>query len=140
MGEAGGQREALTRAMDRYAEGDDSAFGDVYDQLAPRLFGFFVRQTGCTARAEDLVQHTLMQMHAARAVYARGSDVVPWAFAIGRRLLIDSRRRTKREVLFDTAEEDSAALDSRVERDQIPESQASAKELAGRIQDELRRL
>jgi RNA polymerase sigma-70 factor (ECF subfamily) len=133
-------RGALSAAMDRYAEGDDAAFGEVYDLLAPKLYGFFVRHTGETPRAEDLVQQTLLQMHAARLSFARGSDVVPWAFAIGRRLLIDSRRRTRKEVLFETAEDDAAALDTKVERFSIPDALCISKEQAGRAQDELQRM
>ncbi len=126
--------------MERYADGDEAAFGDVYDLLAPRLYAFFVRQTGDTARAEDLVQQTLLQMHAARLSYVRSSDVIPWAFAIGRRLLIDSRRRTKREVLFATAEDDAAALDAKVERFSVPEGQVMTRELAERAEEELEKM
>jgi RNA polymerase sigma-70 factor, ECF subfamily len=133
-------RRALGAAMDRYADGDDTAFGDVYDLLAPRLYGFFVRHTGETSRAEDLVQQTMLQMHAARTSFARGSDPVPWAFAIGRRLLIDSRRRTKKEVLFETAEDDAAALDSRVERFAVPDALAITKQQEARARDELERM
>lgn len=126
--------------MNRYAEGDESAFGEVYDLLAPRLHAFFVRQSGDLARAEDLVQQTLLQMHAARSSYLRGSDVVPWAFCIGRRLLVDGRRRTKKEVLFATAEDDAAALDHRVERFALPEDVAMTKELAAKAEEELERM
>lgn len=133
-------RGALSAAMDRYADGDNAAFGEVYDLLAPRLHGFFVRHTGDVSRAEDLVQQTLLQIHAARLNYVRASDVVPWAFAIGRRLLVDSRRRTRKEVLFETAEDDAAALDSRVERYSIPDALVMTKELAGIAEDELERM
>ena len=126
--------------MDRYADGDDAAFGEVYEVLGPRLYGFFVRQTGDASRAEDLVQQTMLQMHAARSSFARGSDVVPWAFAIGRRLLIDSRRRTKKEVLFETAEENAGALDHRIERFAIPDALAISKQEEGRARDELERM
>lgn len=140
MGTADGGRSALTAAMDRYADGDDAAFGEVYDRLAPRLYGFFVRQTGDAARAEDLLQQTFLQMHAARLAFARGSDVIPWAFCIGRRLLVDGRRRTKNEVLFDTAEQDAAALDARVERFSVPDGLALTRELAARAEEELERM
>lgn len=126
--------------MNRYAEGDDSAFEEIYDLLAPRLHAFFARQTGDVSRAEDLVQQTLLQLHAARASYVLGSDVIPWAFCIGRRLLVDGRRRTKKEVLFATAEEDAAALDLRVERYALPEAVAMTKELATRANEELERM
>jgi len=126
--------------MDRYADGDATAFAEVYDLLAPKLFGFFLRQTRDQARAEDLVQQTLLQMHAARLSFARESDVLPWAFAIGRRLLVDSRRRTKKEVLFDTAEDDAAALEMRVERFSVPDDLAMTKELAVLAEEELERM
>jgi RNA polymerase sigma-70 factor, ECF subfamily len=90
---------AASAAMDRYASGEDAAFGELYDLLAPRLLGFLFRQTRDRARAEDLVQQTFLQMHCARDSYVTGADVLPWAFAIARRLAIDSYRRTKREVL-----------------------------------------
>jgi RNA polymerase sigma-70 factor (ECF subfamily) len=133
-------REKLTAAMDRYADGDEAAFGDVYDLLAARLYAFFLRQTSDPGRAEDLVQQTLLQMHAARLAYVKGSDVIPWAFAIGRRLLIDSRRRTKKEVLFATAEDDAAALDLKVERYSVPEGLVMTRELAERAEEELEKM
>ncbi len=133
-------RSQLSVAMDRYAEGDDASFAVVYDLLAPRLYGFFVRHTGDPSRAEDLTQQTLLQMHAARLSFAHGSDAVPWAFAIGRRLLIDARRKTRKEVLFDTAEDDAAALDHKAERYAMPEALAIARQDAERASTELERM
>jgi RNA polymerase sigma-70 factor (ECF subfamily) len=131
---------ALNAAMDRYADGDDDAFGEVYDHLAPRLLSFFIRQVQDRARAEDLVQQTLLQMHGARRNYAQGSNVLPWAFAIARHVLIDARRRSSREVLFDTAEDNAAALDRNVTRDSSPEDIAATREMAERVSRELDRL
>src|SRR5690242_16586481 len=54
--------DALDAAMDRYARGDDAAFGEVYDRLAPRLFGFLLKYTRDHARVEDVVQQTMLQM------------------------------------------------------------------------------
>jgi len=90
---------ALDAAMDRYAAGDDASFGAVYDGLAPRLYGYLVRQTRSRERAEDLLQQTMLQMHRHRGRFLAGAEVTPWAFAIARRLLIDGLRRGKREVL-----------------------------------------
>ena len=136
----GAARSALNVAMDRYAEGDDAAFGQVYDLLAPQLLGFFMRQVRNLALAEDLTQQTLMQLHAARRNYVRGSDARPWAFAIGRNLLIDARRKGQREVLFETAEDQAGALDREVSRDSCPEDLASTRQMAERVQVELERL
>jgi len=130
-------RRALNTAMDRYADGEDAAFADVYDLLAPRLLGYFTRQLGDHGHAEDLVQQTLMQMHAARRNYATGSDVLPWAFAIGRNALIDGKRRTRKEVLHATAEDDAAALDGRVDRESCPDDLAATRQMAGLVKEKL---
>ena len=91
--------------MDRYATGDDAAFLVLYDGLAPRLLAFLRRGTRDDALAEDLLQQTFLQIHAARERYETGLDVIPWAFAIARRLRIDTFRKAGREVFgTDTSE------------------------------------
>ena len=74
--------------MDRYACGEADAFPELYDLLAPRLYDYLFRQTRCSARSEDLVQQTMLQIHGMRGRFIRGASVTPWAFAIARRLLI----------------------------------------------------
>ena len=130
--------------MDRYASGDDAALREVYDHLAPKLLGFLVRQTGDRARAEDLVQQTFLQMHCARETYVTGADVLPWAFAIARRLAIDSHRRRKREIIDSEAALEALAGDLAPDEalrskqaakvlqktlDELPEAQRTAFEL-----------
>jgi len=90
------ERTRANDAMDRYADGDASAFSTLYDLLAPRLYGYARRQTRDASKAEDLVQHTLLRMHCARDSYIRGANVIPWAFAILRRLIIDGYRSGSR--------------------------------------------
>jgi len=92
-------RAQANAAMERYAQGDDTAFAALYDALAPRLHQYLVRQCRDQSRADDLLQQTLLHMHRARGRFAPGAEVLPWAFAIARRLLIDSIRRGKFEVL-----------------------------------------
>jgi RNA polymerase sigma-70 factor (ECF subfamily) len=123
--------------MDRYANGDDSAFVPLYDGLAPRLLGFLARQTSDRARAEDVVQQTLLQIHRARGRYIVGAHVVPWAFAIARRLLIDQHRRGRREVLSATEPDESSLLKA---LDASADDVAIAKQTAARLMVELARL
>src|SRR5262249_42056168 len=85
-------------AMERYANGDGAAFAELYDAIAPRLLGFLRRANLDGVAAEDLVQETLLQMHRARGTFIPGAPVMPWAFAIARRLMIDSARRRKVEL------------------------------------------
>jgi RNA polymerase sigma-70 factor (ECF subfamily) len=87
---------AASAAMERYARGNDAAFGELYDALAPRLHGYLRHHCRDAARAEDLLQQSFLHLHRARGTFIAGADVVPWAFAIARRLLIDSVRRQRR--------------------------------------------
>jgi RNA polymerase sigma-70 factor (ECF subfamily) len=131
---------ALSDAMDRYADGDEKAFADVYDLLAPRLLGYFCRQTGDSALAEDLTQQTLLQMHAARRNYATGSDVLPWAFAIAHNVLVDAYRRTRREFLSRATDRDAEALDLRVDRTSNPDEVAMTRQMMDAAKDALHRV
>jgi RNA polymerase sigma-70 factor, ECF subfamily len=89
--------ERANAAMERYACGDDHAFSDLYDALAPRLRRYLLRASGDPGGADDLLQQTMLQIHRARGRFIVGAEVLPWAFAIARRLLIDSLRRRRNE-------------------------------------------
>lgn len=109
--QAASSNPAADAAMDRYAGGDDAAFADLYDALAPRMYAFILRKVGSATRAEDLVQQTLLKLHCARGRFIAGSRVTPWAFAILRRLYLDQQRRKKVEVLsHDGQAADTASL------------------------------
>ena len=135
-GKTGDDRASLDAAMDRYAAGDDAAFAELYDGLAPRLLGYLLRQTRDRARAEDVVQQTMLRIHSARGRFEPGAEVIPWAFAIARRLLVDSHRRGGREVLATTDDDTSMQLLTAL--DAGADEVAIAKEVAARLDAELR--
>ena len=122
--------------MDRHAAGDPTAFGELYDALAPRLYSFIMRSVHDSARAEDLVQQTLMQMHCARGRFVKGSKVTPWAFAIIRRLFLDQARRKKLELLSGDGNDPVEAPSTHPG----PEESAQNRELEHLVRQELSRL
>jgi RNA polymerase sigma-70 factor (ECF subfamily) len=67
------------------------------DLLQPRLLAYLRRQLRDDAAAEDLVQVCFLKMHLHRGRFCPGAAVVPYAFAIVRRLLIDKIRSDRRE-------------------------------------------
>jgi RNA polymerase sigma-70 factor (ECF subfamily) len=123
-------------AMDRYARGDASAFADVYDAVAPSVHAYLVRQTRDRARAEDLLQQTLLQMHRNRGSYVSGLPVMPWAFAIARRLFIDELRHRKADALSSAR---GIEANDRV-TDALPEAEALCREMAELVEAELERI
>src|SRR5262245_44599620 len=74
-------------AMERYAAGDDASFDALYDSLAARLYSYLRRHVRDPQRCDDLFQETFLRMHKARGSFVRGATVLPWAFAIARRLM-----------------------------------------------------
>jgi RNA polymerase sigma-70 factor (ECF subfamily) len=116
---SGSRNQVADAAMSRYSKGDNVSFAEVHGLLAPRLHRYLARRTG-DAAAQDLVQQTLLRIHAARGQFRPGSAVLPWAFAIARSVLVDSMRRSKhrlQECAAETSEEPSAdsALDERLD-------------------------
>jgi len=104
-------------AMERYARGDEAAFADLYDAIAPRLLGILRRATRDPSAAEDLMQQTLLHMHRARGSFIPGAPVMPWACAIARRLATDRarRRRVEQRLFAETpADDDRIQYDTTV--------------------------
>jgi RNA polymerase sigma-70 factor (ECF subfamily) len=130
---SGSDEDVASAAMERYAGGDESAFADLYDLLAPRLYDYLASQVRNRALAEDLVQQTFLQLHRARGSFLAGADVRPWAFAIARRLMIDGFRRNKLETA-QLAEESRKPEGGSAE---APDQQLAAKQLAARVADAL---
>jgi len=128
-------KPAADAAMNRYAQGDVDAFSELYDLLAPRLYTFLLRRTHDRARAEDVLQQTFLQMHRARQHFSHGAAVMPWSFAIARRILIDKFRIAKREQIIDGSFEDDAP--EPVATDIGPDQAAHLRHLTRRVEHEL---
>ncbi len=86
---------ALNAAMDRYASGDSRAFTALHRALHPRLLAYLTRMSGSSVNASDLVQETFLRMHRARATFAAGGAVLPWAYAIARNVAVDHARAAR---------------------------------------------
>jgi RNA polymerase sigma-70 factor, ECF subfamily len=87
----------IENVMAKYAAGDDMQLGALYDLAAPAIFAFLTRMARDRALAEDLTHDTFLRVHAARASYREGARVMPWMYAIARRLFLDTLRSRKRE-------------------------------------------
>jgi RNA polymerase sigma-70 factor (ECF subfamily) len=86
---------ALDAAMDRYARGEEAAFGDLYRLAAPRVRSFLLRMCGQPALADDLLQDTLLRVAQARGSFEEGAAALPWVLAIARNAFFDHTRRAR---------------------------------------------
>jgi RNA polymerase sigma-70 factor, ECF subfamily len=131
------RKDGNEAAMARYSAGDDAAFAELYDGLAPLVRAYLRRRTRDHAWVEDLLQDTFLRLHQHRARYRRDAPVLPWVLTIAARLLANRVRGTRRanavlvngeagrEVVADTAS---------------PEQLAMVMELAGQIEQEISQL
>jgi len=122
-------------AMERYAAGDDAAFEALYDTLAGRLYGFIRRHVPHRQGCDDLLQETFLRMHRARGTFVTGAPVVPWAFAIARRLVIDQAGRDRRSpAVVDDLDPDPMGSVAGADRpEQAIEARQTAQRLAGAL-------
>ena len=136
------ERERANAAMERYARGEDQAFSELYDSLAPRLRRYLLRASRDPGWADDLLQQTMLQIHRARGRFIVGAEVLPWAFAIARRLLIDGFRRRKNErrtISLETGGHEEGPVDAAAVQHSADEL-IDGQRLARALEAELERL
>jgi RNA polymerase sigma-70 factor (ECF subfamily) len=87
--------------MDRYVDGDPSAFAGLHRRLDPRLRSFLLKLLRDPAVCDELVQLTFLKAHLARHRFMlQGGDpdgaVQHWYFAIARNVAMDHLRERYR--------------------------------------------
>lgn len=86
----------LESLMQRYQQADSEAAAALILAVSPQIFQFFLAQVREKSRAEDLLQDFWLRIHNARRTYRPGEPVLPWLYAIARRVRIDDYRRKSR--------------------------------------------
>ena len=87
--------EEERRLLDAAATGDDQAFGQLVERLAPRLWRHLVAHGATAADADDLVQETFVRVDRHRARYDRRWAPTTWIWTIARNLAVNLATRRK---------------------------------------------
>lgn len=95
----------LDRWMVRYQQADPDAPAALVGAISPALLRFFKSQVASREQADDLLQETWLRIHRVRHTYRPGEPVLPWIYAIARRVRVDGYRRTRRVTLHEIAME-----------------------------------
>jgi len=110
----------LEMLMARYQEGDFAAATALIDRLSPQLHRFFLAQFASRADADDLLQETWLRIHKVRHTYRPSEPMLPWFYAIARRVRVDHYRKairtTAREHRLEEMSEVAAALPGESDR------------------------
>ncbi|MFH5805712.1 RNA polymerase sigma factor [Alienimonas sp. DA493] len=126
--------------MIRLQAGDRAAFDELVTRHSGPLFGFFLKNVRNRALAEDLTQDTLLK------VYRKNWDYLPtgrfrgWLYRIGRNLMIDAARRSRRDALVRSVRTDKDGEGSPLDRVEGAEDDPAAvaeRRLFAELVDEL---
>lgn len=88
--------EDLGELMTRYQAGNSAAVTALVERIGPRLHRHFMGRYATRSDADDLLQETWLRIHRVRHTYRPGEPVLPWFYAIARRVHVDHFRRASR--------------------------------------------
>lgn len=108
-GERGGSAKedrdvTLDHAMGMLADGDRSAFDEVYRQTKKTVYYLALSYVRERMLAEDVMQATYLKVLTRAGQYRRGSNAAAWIARIARNEALDVLRRRRREVSVDERE------------------------------------
>ena len=86
----------LGQWMERYQRADPAAPAVLIEALSPGLLRFFRSQIAVREHADDLLQETWLRIHRMRHTFRLGEPLLPWVYAIARRVRVDCYRRLTR--------------------------------------------
>lgn len=105
--------------MSLYQQANAEAASALVCKLGPQIFNFYLRQVRSRSEAEDLLQEFWLRLHNACHTYRVHEPLLPWAFAIARRVQIDHYRRWMRVKRHELPSESLSHLPG-AQRDESP--------------------
>jgi len=112
------------RLMLRVRDGDTEAFAELLRRYGGRVFGYFCRQFGDRAEAEDLSQEVFLRVYRARQRYQPSARFSTWLFRITRNAARNAMRSRRRRpaVLQPCAPDEAESLRPALRREVDPPS------------------
>jgi RNA polymerase sigma-70 factor, ECF subfamily len=127
---SGGAQTPMSELLSRIArERSDDAFRRLFEELAPRIRGYMMRQGADGATAEELAQETLLAVWSKAGLYSGGKGTAAtWIFRIARNLRID---RLRKEVAWQELSEEHA--ETVVSEEPAPDEELSRRQRELRV-------
>ncbi len=133
--------EPDAQLVQKCLRGDGPAWEELVHRHARRVFGLCYRFTGNSHEAEDLSQEVFLKIYRSLASYRSAAGGFPtWLTSVTRNLLVDHYRRTKRDRLTDSIEDEMPRLEEKHSSTRTPFKHVADAELSGQIQHALSRL
>ncbi|MCX6597344.1 MAG: RNA polymerase sigma factor [Acidobacteria bacterium] len=116
--QADGGELSLEELMSAYQQADPMAAAELVRRLSSPLYRFFAAPMGNQMEADDMLQDMWLRIHRLRHTHRPGEPVLPWVYAIARRVRVDNYRKRRRSSL-------------EVAVDQLPELAAQSRAPGG---------
>lgn len=84
--------------MDRYQSGEETAFEEIYNRYAKKIYGFLMRKLGHPDECAELFQETFLRLHRGRSLYRPKMSFKTWLYTIAHNLVRDRLRANGRSI------------------------------------------
>jgi len=96
-------RPDLEQLMTGYQKADVVAMTALVELLSAQLYRFFAAQTRSGCDADYMLREVWLHIHAARHTYRPGEPLIPWVYAIARRVCTDNYHKRDRVAMCQMA-------------------------------------
>jgi len=125
----------------RCLAGEDSAWEDLLRTHTRKVYNLCYRFTGRTGEAEDLTQEVFIKIFQTLQTYdAAQGTFLTWLSRVARNHLVDHYRRTRRERLTSSLEEEPGVLEATPSAEEPPQARVESRERRELLQAALDRL
>lgn len=130
--------DPLDAYVDGVRRGDADCISAVYLEVGPGLRAFLRSEVGHGEVADDLVEHTFLELiEACGTIRGDGRSLRSWLYRAARNNLYDWRRRAARRADHELRPEVAAAME---DKDPSPETVATHADSLGEIREALEQL
>lgn len=140
--EAKAALEPDNQLVQQCLQGDNSAWEILVQTHTRRVFNMCYRFTGDRHAAEDLTQDVFLKVYRTLGSYSSAQGALTaWLTSVTRNLLIDNYRRTKRDRLTDSIDDENASpVEEKPAAGRRPDQLAEHGELQRQLQSALNKM
>jgi RNA polymerase sigma-70 factor (ECF subfamily) len=132
--------EEDSRLIERFKDGDSSAFGDIVLKYQDKIYTLCRHMLGNEHDAEDAAQDVFLKAFQALPKFQPKASLYTWLYRIATNTCIDYKRKPVWESLFGSAEEGDRLVHDRASNAPSPEKLYQSKQIGQVLQESLGKL